>query len=149
MPELSSPTLSAHEILRFSRDQAGMRVQNVGLYNHRLVISLRDCARQDLWELANLGSRLRLTRFPERYPLSFEGRLGSSSEGTITRELYARVVAAHRPAIVALIRNLIAEAMEARVRASGMGAEDARAMDDRLKELRRVLRHLVPGDVPE
>jgi hypothetical protein len=48
----SRPTLSAHEILRFSIEQASMRVRHVALYHDRVSVSLRDDAPQkNLWEI--------------------------------------------------------------------------------------------------
>lgn len=148
MSEFDTPTLSAHEVMRFSRDHAGMEVRSVGLHDYRIVLTLRD-ARQVLWELADTHGRVRLTRFPERHRISFEGAFGRGSEAIITRELFERVITAHRPAIVSTVRTLVVEAIEARVRASATGEEDARTMDDRLDEMRRVIRYLFPANFPE
>ena len=144
----SHPTLSAHEILRFSVEQASMRVRHVGLHQDRIVISLRDDARQkNLWEIMQVtGGAVRLTRYPKLRPLSFDGPFGGRFEGSITPELFARVVAAHRPAIVAMVQNLVARLIEQRASASGPDEEDA--ADHRLREIRQVASLLFPEDFP-
>jgi hypothetical protein len=144
----SRPTLSAHEILRFSIEQASMRVRHVALHHDRVSVSLRDHAPQkNLWELVKVtGGAVRLTRFPKLRPLSFDGPFGNRLEGSITPELFARVVATHRPAIVAMVQDLVARLIEDR--ASGLDAEDVKAADDRLREIRQVASQLLPADFP-
>jgi hypothetical protein len=142
----SHPTLSAHEILRFSVDQASMGVHHVGLHQDRIVISLRD-AEKGLWEIIQVtGGAVRLTRYPKLHPLSFDFPFGGRFEGSITPELLARVVTAHRPAIVAMVQNLVARLIEQRARASGPDEEDA--ADHRLQEIRQVASLLFPEDFP-
>lgn len=145
----SHPTLSAHEILRFSLEQANMRVRHVGLHQDRIVISLRDNAPQEnLWEIMEVtGGAVRLTRFPKLRPLSFDGPFGGRFEGPITPEIFARVVATHRSAIVAKAKDLVAWLIEQRAAASGPDEEDA--ADDRLREIRQVASRLFPEDFPE
>lgn len=143
----SRPTLSAHEILRFSVEHKCMRVRHVGLHYDRVFVSLRDDTRQrNLWELVNSsGGGARLTRFPKVYPVSFDGPFGGRFEGSITRELFMRVVGAHRPAIVAKIQDLVGWLTEQR--ASAHGLDDA-AVDDRLREIQQVASRLFPADFP-
>jgi hypothetical protein len=59
----SHPTLSAHEILRFSIEQPSMSVRHVGLHQDRVFITLRDNApEKNLWELVQVtGGAVRLT----------------------------------------------------------------------------------------
>jgi hypothetical protein len=79
-------------------------------------------------------------------PPSFDGPFGNRFEGSITPELFARVVGTHRPAIVAMVQDLVARLIEDR--ASGLDAEDAKAADDRLREIRQVAGRLLPADFP-
>lgn len=146
----SRPTLSAHEILRFSIEQARMRVRHVGLHHDRVAISLRDHSPQrNLWELMQIRDTLRLTRFPKLCPPSFDGPAGSRFEGSITPELFARVLATHRPAIVARVQDLVARLNEDRASAPGLDEEVAAAVDDRLQEILQAARRLFPADFPE
>jgi len=141
-------TLSAHEILRFALNQANMRVRHVGLHQDRIVISLRDDSPQkNLWEIMEVtGGPVRLTRYPKLRPLSFDGPYGNRFEGSITPALFARVVATHRSAIVAKVKDLVAWLIEQRAGASGPDEEDA--ADDRLREIRQVASRLYPKDFP-
>jgi hypothetical protein len=141
-------TLSAHEILRFSLQQASMRVRHVGLHQDRIVISLRDDSPQkNLWELMEVtGGPVRLARYPKLRPLSFDGPYGNRFERSITPGLCARVVATHRPAIVAIVQNLVARLIEQRASASGLDEEHA--ADHRLREIRQVASRLFPEDFP-
>jgi hypothetical protein len=150
MPYLGSRlTLSAHEILRFSIEQASMRFRHVGLHRDRISISLRDHTRQrNLWELMDAKGRVRLTRFPKLHPQSFDGPAGNRFEGSITPELFARVVATHRSAIVLAIREQVAHLADERATASGPDAQSTMATDDRLQEIRQVASHLFPHDFP-
>lgn len=142
----SRPTLSAHEILRFSVEHKCMRVRHVGLHYDRAFVSLRDNTRQrNLWELVQLPGSARLTRFPKVYPVSFDGPFDGRFEGSITQELFMRVVGAHRPAIVAKIQDLVSWLTEQR--ASAHGLDDA-AVDDRLREIQQVASRLFPADFP-
>lgn len=145
----SRPTLSAHEILRFSIEQASMRVRHVALHYDRVSVSLRDHAPQrNLWELVKVaGGTVRLTRFPKLRPLSFDGPFGNRFEGSITQELFGRVVATHQPAIVEMVQDLLTRLIEDR--ASGLDAEDVKAVDDRLREIRQVASGFLLADFPE
>jgi len=145
----SHPTLIAHEILRFSIGQPSMRVRHVGLHQDRVFISLRDNApEKNLWELVQVtGGAVRLTRFPKLRPLSFDFPFGGRFEGPITPEIFARVVATHRSAIVAKAKDLVAWLIEQRACASGPDEEEA--ADDRLREIRQVASLLYPKDFPE
>lgn len=149
MPDFSSrPTLSAHEILRFSIEQASMRVRHIGLHYDRVTISLRDHAK-NLWELVRpTGGAVRLTRFPKLRPLSFDGPFGSRFEGSVTPELFARVVATHRTAIVATVQDLVARLIDGRASASGLDEVEANAADDRLREIQQTASQLFPADFP-
>jgi len=115
-----------------------MRVRHVGLHQDRVFISLRDNApEKNRWELVQVtGGAVRLTRFPKLYPVSFDGPFGGRFEGPITPELFARVVATHRSAIVAKVRDLVAWLIEQRAGASGSDEKDA--ADHRLWEIRQV-----------
>jgi hypothetical protein len=151
MSDISSPpTLSAHEILRFSIDHASMRVRHVGLHHDTVAISLRDHAPQrNLWELVQVtAGAVRLTRFPKLRPPSFDGPFGNRFDGSITPELFGRVLATHRLAIVAMVQDLVARLIEERARASGFDEEDAKAADDRLREIQHVAARLFPEDFP-
>ena len=141
-------TLSAHEILRFSLEQANMRVRHVGLHQDRIVISLRDDSPQkNLWEIMEItGGPVRLTRYPKLRRLSFDGPYGNRFEGSITPGLFARVVITHRPAIVAIIQNLVARLIEQRASAFGLDEKDG--ADHRLREIRQVANRLFPEDFP-
>lgn len=143
----SRPTLSAHEILRFSVEHTGMRVRHVGLHYDRVFVSLRDDTRQrNLWELVLVtGDGARLTRFPKVYPVSFDGPFGGRFEGGISQDFFMRVVSAHRPAIVLKIQDLVS--WLTKQRASSHGLDDA-AVDDRLQEIREVSGRLFPEDFP-
>ena len=145
----SRPTLSAHEILRFSVEQARMRLRHVGLHHDRISISLRDHSPQrNLWELVRVGDTVRLTRFSKLHPPSFDGPFGNRFEGSITPKLFGRVVATHWSAIVARVQDLVARMIEDRANASGLDEEDADATDDRLREIQQVARRLFPTDFP-
>ncbi len=147
MSESSSrPTLSAHEIMRFSIEHKRMRVRHVGLHYDRVFVSLRDDTRQrNLWELVQLPGSARLTRFPKLYPVGFDGPFGGRFEGSITQDHFMRVMGSHRPAIVAKIQDLVGWLTEQR--ASAYGLDDA-AVDDRLQEIQQVASRLFPADFP-
>ena len=119
-----------------------MRVRHVGLHQDRVFISLRDNApEKNLWELVQVtGGAVRLTLFPKLRRLSFDGPFGGRLEGPITPEIFARVVATHRSAVVAWL-------IEQRAGASGPDEEDA--ADHRLREIRQVASRLFPKDFPE
>lgn len=146
----SRPTLSAHEILRFSIEQARMRLRHVGLRHDRVSISLRDHSPQrNLWELMQVRDTVRLTRFPKLRPPSFDGPAGTRFDGGIAPELFARVLATHRSAIVARAQDLVARLNEDRASVPGLNEEVATAVDDRLQEILEVARRLFPTDFPE
>lgn len=146
----SRTTLSAHEILRFAIEHANMRVRHVGLNYDRVSISLRDQSPQkNLWELMQVRDTVRVARLPKLYPPSFDGPAGNRFDGGITPELFGRVVATHRSAIVARIRDLIARLNEDRATAPGLDEEVATAVDDRLREILQVASRLFPADFPE
>jgi len=84
--------LSAHEILRFSANQAAMRFRHLGLYRDRTVIALRDHRpERNLWELVQTGGEVRLTRFPKLRPASFDGPAGNRFSARITPALFETV----------------------------------------------------------
>lgn len=126
-----------------------MGLHHVGLHQDRIVISLRDAAREkSLWEIIQItGGALRLTRYPKLRPLSFDFPFGGRFEGSITPELFAYVVTTLRPAIVAMVQNLVARLIEQRAHASGPVEEDA--AEHRLLEIRQVASLLFPEDFPE
>ncbi len=143
------PTLSAHEVLRFSIEHARMRVRHVGLHHDRVFVSLRDHSpQQNLWELMQIRDTVRLTRFPKLHPPSFDGPAGNRFESGITPELFGRVVATHRSAIVARIRDLIAQLNKDRAGVPGLDEEVAMAVNGRLREILLVARRLLPADFP-
>ncbi|WP_297970900.1 hypothetical protein [uncultured Amaricoccus sp.] len=146
----SRPALSAHEVLRFSIEHARMRVRHVGLHHDRVSISLRDHSpQQNLWELMQIRDTVRLTRFPKLHPPSFDGPTSNRFESCITPELFARILATHRSAIVQKIQDLVARLNEDRAGVPGLNEEVATAVDDRLREILQVARRLFPGDFPE
>lgn len=146
----SRPMLSAHEILRFSIEQAHMRVRHVGLHHDRVSVSLRDHSpQQNLWELMQIRDTMRLARFPKLHPPSFDGPTSNRFESGITPELFGRVVATHRSAIVARIRDLIAQLNKDRAGAPDLDEEVAMAVNGRLREILLVARRLLPADFPE
>ncbi len=146
----SRPTLSAHEILRFSIEQARMRVRHVGLYHDRVSVSLRDHSpQQNLWELMQIRNTVRLTRFPKLHPPSFDGSAGNRFEGSIAVELFARILATHRSAIVGRIQDLVARLNEDRAGMPDFDEEVATAVDDRLREIFQVASRLFPADFPK
>lgn len=147
MPDFNlGQMLSSHEILRFALDHSGMRLRHVGLYAEKVVISLRDdTALSNLWEIVQIGQDVRLTRFPKLRPARIEGPFGNRSEGRITPDLFTRIVAAHRSAIVSTIRNRIALLVEERTGATSLEQE---VIDDRMREMQGVAARLFPMEFP-
>lgn len=143
-------TLTAHEILRFSVDHAKMRVRHVALHHDRVVVSFKDSSPQsNLWELAQREGTCHLTRFPKLYPLGFEGPFGHRFEASVTDEFFSRVIAAHRPAIVSMIHDLIAVLVREAERLSGSEHESAAVKAERLREIKDVSSRLFPHDFPQ
>lgn len=143
------PTLSAHEVLRFSIEHARMRVRHVGLHHDRVSVSLRDHSpQQNLWELMQIRDTVRLTRFPKLHPPSFDGPAGNRFEGSIAVELFARVLATHRSAIVGRIQDLVARLNEDRAGVPGLDEDVATAVNGRRQEILLVARRLFPADFP-
>jgi hypothetical protein len=141
--------LSSHEILRFSVEQANMRFRHLGLHRDRVCMALRDDSpARNLWELVHIGDTLRLTRFPKLRPPSFDGPVAHSATATITPELFARVLATHRPAIVQTIREQITFLANLQASASGLHEDEAKAAEDRKQELQQVASRLFPRDFP-
>lgn len=145
----SFPRMSAHEILRFSINHVNMSVRHVALHHERVVISLRDKAPQrNLWELEQAGDTVRITRFPKLRPLDFDGPYGNRFEGSITPELFARIVAAHRPAIVSMVRTTVACLNEGMPSALGLDEQGVKVLEDRRREIQQVASCLFPEDFP-
>lgn len=140
-------TLSSHEILRFSLDQREMRVRHVSLNYHRVIVSLRDHSPQrNLWEVANIRGATRLTRFPKLYPVGFSGVFGHRFETPITQGLFDKVIDAHRPAIIATVRDRVALQEQ---EAAAANRDDADLLAERLREMRHVAGRLFPEDFGE
>lgn len=138
-------TLSAHEILRFAIDHKEMRVQHLSLNSHRVIVSLRDRApERNLWEVARIRGVFRLTRFPEIRPVGFDGPFGRRFEAPISENLFARVLVAHRPALLARIQKVVALLRKAPTDAAD--PDEATAATERLRELQAVARDLLPED---
>lgn len=140
-------TLSAHEVLRFSIDHKEMRVRHVSLNYHRVIVSLRDTApERNLWEVANTRGTARLTRFPKNRRVGFDGPFECRLEAHIPENLFARVIVAHRPAllehnqdVVVFLRTMQANAAE---------PDDVAAATERLRERQAVAFGLFQGDFP-
>lgn len=145
----SSPTLTAHEILRFSIDHVNMSVRHVALHHERVVISLRDrTPRRNLWELEQVGDTVHIRRFPKLRPLDFDDLFGNHPEGSITPQLLAKIVAAHRPAIVSMVRTTIACLNEGMPSALGLDEQGVKVLEGRLREIQQVASRLFPADFP-
>jgi hypothetical protein len=124
-----------------------MRLRHVGLHHDRVSVSLRDLSpQQNLWELMRMRDTVRLTRFPKLHPPSFDGPACNRFGGSITPELFARVLATHRSAIIARIQDLIAQLNEERATVPGLDEEVATAVDDRHQEILQVARRLFLTD---
>ena len=137
-------TLSSHEILRFSIDHKEMRVRHVSINYHRVIISLRDsAAERNLWEVANIRGQTRLTRFPKLHRVGFGGVFSHRFEAKITQGLFDKVVAAHRTAIVATVRDRVALLER---EAAAADHDDADLLVERRREMLHVAGRLFPED---
>ena len=141
--------ISAHEVVRFSADQASMCVRHVGLCADRVVVSLWG-PQQDLWELLQTSDHVRLTRFPSLRPISFDGPSGARSTATIPPALLERVLKTHRLAILEMIRDQIDHLADQRVgvaKPNGVHSHhDVAVAEDRLEEVRAAAGRLFPED---
>lgn len=140
-------TLSAHEVLRFSIDHKEMCVRHLALNFDRVIVSLRDRSpERNLWEVAKIRGTTRLTRFPKIRRVGFDGPFQSRFEAPVPENLFARVIVAHRPSLLAHIQDVVA--FLRRTQAAAADLDDVTAATERLRELQAVAGGLFPEDFP-
>ncbi|MER2508983.1 MAG: hypothetical protein ABTQ27_09500 [Amaricoccus sp.] len=125
-----------------------MRFQHLSLDHHRVIVSLRDRSpERNLWEVARIRGVFRLTRFPEIRPVGFDGPFGRRFEGPIPKNLFAGVVTAHRPALLARIQQVVALLRKAPTDAAD--PDEVTAATERLRKLQAAACGLFPEDFPQ
>ena len=130
-----------------SFDHKEMRVRHVSLNYHRIIVSLKDRApERNLWEVAKIQGTTRLTRFPKIRRIGFDGPFQSRFEAPIPENLFARVIVAHRPALLAHIQDVVA--FLRKVQADAADPDDVAAATERLRELQAVACGVFPDDFP-